>query len=173
MILFLLGGKSVSNQKWIEKVDKLVNRDFEKTVIQYYDHWKTGIGDIDVEKELKELEEKTRDVSDWVVFAKSAGALVVLKGIYEKKLSPKKCIFIGLALHFGRVIGDIDTWLKDYSVPTLFIEKTNDPACSYSELLEILEKSNAKNYSTKEISGDDHEYDDIEMIKDEITTFFQ
>jgi len=172
MKLILLAGNSSSNKTWIEKVENILKPFFEETRIQYYKHWSSGAELIDFDDELLALQNLVSDFSEYIIFAKSAGALLALKGVKEGAIKPSKCIFAGTAINWGKANNfDVDAWLNKYSVPTLFIQKTSDPTCSYQELEMILKDRNITNFNIKEITGDDHSYDDMEMLKEEVASF--
>lgn len=174
MNLILLAGNSISNKEWIEEVEASLKPFFTKTEVHYYQHWSTGDELIDFEKELELLSEDAKDFGQYVIFAKSAGTLLTLKGVKEGKLQPVKCIFAGTAINWGREKNfSVDEWLENYSIPTLFIEKTNDPACSFEDLAKLLENKSVKNYSLKEITGSNHHYEDIELLKTETEKFIK
>jgi hypothetical protein len=167
MHLLLLGGNHKSNKEWVEEVEKGIKHMFDSTFIQYYDHWEEKAGNIDFANELKKLIKNSENVKDLIIFAKSAGTLLTLRGVYEKKISPKKCIFVGTAIYWARSCGyDIDSWLRNFNVPTLFIQKTKDPAISYEDLLKLIQAVNVTNFRISKIVGEGHDYKDIrEMTK--------
>lgn len=70
----------------------------------------------------------------------------------------------------GRGI-NISEILKNFEIPTLFIQKTHDPAYSYGDLVKLLESLNVKNFKTAEIAGDDHHYENIEALRELIKSF--
>jgi hypothetical protein len=64
---------------------------------------------------------------------------LAIKSIYEKNLNPKACIFVGMPM--GMIFRDempYENWFKNSKIPTLFIQKTNDPVCSFQELKNLL-----------------------------------
>jgi hypothetical protein len=172
MKLILLAGNGLSNKKWIEDIEHALKPLFGETYVQYYKHWETGGKLIDLNEELSRLQDLTKNFSEHTFFAKSAGTLLVLKGVKEGKLKPSRCIFVGTAIGWGRAEHfDVDLWLENYSIPTLFIQKSFDPACSYHELEELLKDKNAKNFSLEETEGNDHSYNDMETLKDVVKNF--
>lgn len=172
MNLILLAGTSIKNKNWIEEVEKNLKPLFNKTYIHYYQHWLFNSEAIDLENESKILSQKSKSLKEYVVFAKSAGAILALKGIKEGKINPEKCIFTGMAIYFARENNfNIEEWLNNYSVPTLFIQKTNDPAYKFAKLKKLLEDKSVKNFSLLEIPGDNHSYNDMDLIKKEINEF--
>ena len=82
-----------------------------------------------------------------------------------KDIKPTACIFAGTAVGWAQATQEnFDSWLQDYSVPTLFIQKTSDPAIAAEDLNELLTDSNAQNYKLLEIPGDNHDYEDINLL---------
>ena len=172
MDLILLAGNSIDNKEWIEEVESAFKPFFSLTQIQYYDHWQSGKELIDLNKEIKKLTETTKSKKQYVIFAKSAGSLVTLKAIFEKKISPHKCIFIGIPINWAKKYGfDIKKWFKDFDLPSLIIQHTNDPIASIQELSKFLKKETVANCKLVELSGNDHYYSEIDKIKDLTTNF--
>ena len=165
MDLIFLAGESSKNKEWVEKVEDVLKPFFGKTKIQYYKNWETD-ANVDFEHEFDFLKNNIKSFSSYAVFAKSVGTVLALKGVYEKVLAPKKCIFLGTALNWAKRVGfDPDLWLRHYSVPTLFIQKEYDPAFNFNGLEKALREKKVKNYKTIKIPGDDHYYGDLEQIK--------
>ncbi len=167
MNLILLPGNDKSNKAWIDSIDTVFSPSFKQTAIHYYDHWwSSDAGEIDLEVELDKLAATVEQFDTYVVFAKSAGVLLALYGIYEGVLDPEVCIFVGSAVNWGYERGyDLDNWLINYSVPTLFIQKSQDPAISAPDLKNLLMDKNVQRYSLQEIEGNDHYYDDIDQLR--------
>ena len=100
--------------------------------------------------------------------------LVTVKGIAEKVLQPKTCVFIGTPTKWGKAQGfDVDTWFQDYLLPTLFIQQSHDPAMSFSELTQYLLQKEAKNYLLSDIPGDDHVYGNLDSLGNAINNFIK
>lgn len=172
MNLVLLAGNSLSNKNWIEEVAGAMEPLFEKITIHYYKHWETGDELIDLDGELAALADTVKGLGSWVVFAKSAGTLLTLKGIKEGKISPAKCIFAGIAVDWGREKGfPVDEWLNGYATPTLFIQKSFDPAYSFANLQSLLQEKSVQNFETREILGENHHYEDIHLLQQEVREF--
>jgi hypothetical protein len=164
MNLLLLPGNSKQNKVWIDGVESELKSSFDNTMVHYYDHWWSEDPDaiIDMEIELNRLDSTTESFGKYALFAKSAGALLALYGIYEGTLTPEVCVFVGTAINWGRKEGfEVDDWLANYSIPTLFIQKSFDPAISARGLSDLLQDREVQNYSLLEIPGDDHTYSDI------------
>lgn len=172
MNIVLLGGNNVANKEWIESIEKLVKPDFDLTLVQYYKHWETGKKMMDFEYEYKALLDITKELSDYVIFAKSLGAILAIKAMVNGAINPKKCIFVGVAIGMGLQMGLIsESDLSKIKIPVLFIQKTNDPAIFAKDLKSMLEEQKVKNYTLKEIPGDNHDYEDIEMLNNLIVSF--
>lgn len=167
MNLILLGGNHIGNKKWIESVEKLLRPYFASTHIHYYRHWETGEEWIDLDYELEQVEKVAKKMEKYVIFARSAGTILTIKGNFLKTLTPQFCIFVGIAIKWAEHFKlPVQTWLKNYTLPTLIIQKSHDPAISYKELKKFLANSRSQNANIVEIPGDDHYYRDIELIRD-------
>lgn len=172
MNLILLAGNSIDNKEWLKKAESVLKPHFDSIQIQYYDHWRLGRDLIDLAKEVKKLAKTTKSKKQYVVLAKSAGNVIASKAIYEKKISPRKCIFIGIPLDWARKHGfDIGKWFKNFSVPSIIIQHSHDPIATPEELSEFLKRENATNYDLVELPGDDHYYQELDKIKDLVVLY--
>lgn len=172
MKIILLPGNSAKQEKWIEEVKRTLSQDYDDIEIQYYKHWQTGKDIIDLDHELEVLTEKVKDLTDYVVIGKSAGTLLALRGIFEKKIEPNKCVFMGLPIGWARNNHfKVDMWLADYVTPTLFIQNKFDPAASYEEVKNIIEISKVKNFQTVSLPGITHDYNDQGKLRELISEF--
>ncbi|MFW5853260.1 MAG: alpha/beta family hydrolase [Patescibacteria group bacterium] len=168
MNLVILPGNSLNNKEWATLVSKSFISDFNYIYKQSYDHWKSGEEFINLDKEIEKLIENIPE-PPFFVLAKSAGSILTVKAIIEGKLKPEKCVFLGFPLNWVRENNfPLDYWLEDYSVPTLIIQKTNDPVTSYKELVnsKIIQKK--ENIKTLEIPGADHKYNNFGLIKEKM-----
>lgn len=172
MNLLLLSGESISNKAWIENIEVTLRDQFATTKILHYDHWANGGDTIDLQVEYSKLISLANKMSDYAIFAKSIGTVLSVRGIFEKKLIPVKCVFVGAALLVGeRNIPEFPIWMEGFSVPTLFITKTFDPVAPADKLRDLLVRYHVQNYQFIEITGDNHKYDNLEEIKGLITNF--
>ena len=167
MDLLLLPGNSPRNKEWIEAVRDALRDDFDKTAIQYYDHWKDeALGGIDINREIKKLPEIIKEFDNYAVFAKSAGMLLALKAISEGVLSPQKCYFVGSAIHMGKRSGmNLEKLLGSLKMPVLFIQKEHDPAGSFEELKALAEESGLSDYEMRKIPGETHHYGNVNRLR--------
>jgi hypothetical protein len=171
MNLILLGGNSIDTKKWIETVETHLKPLFKSTTVLYYDHWQSGEWMLNLDREKEKLVALTKGMDGYVIFAKSAGSLVTVKAIYEKPISPNKCIFVGIPLKWARKNDfDVDTWYKNYSIPTLAIQHTDDPFSSSQDLSKFLSPL-TNTVKIEAIPGDTHDYDDLDTLKNLVSEF--
>jgi len=164
-LILLAWNNKQSNENWIQEVEHKLSVFFDETYIQYYSHRSKEIPNMDLEYESKVFLEKINQVDDYVIFAKSAWSIVALKNIYEKDLKPKACIFVGVPMWmiFHNEL-PYEKWLKNNTIPMLFIQKTNDPVCSYQELLDLFSWLSDK-FTFQEVSWNTHHYEDVVLLK--------
>lgn len=164
MNLILLPGNSAANREWIDEVERVFSPHFENVYTQYYDHWFVGDGNriLDLDAELEKVVTQTEEFDKYVIFAKSAGALVALKGIYEGLLSPEVCLFAGLPKGWADEQGfPLDEWLLTYATPTLFIQQRQDPAMFAENLETYLEDLGVTHHEISVVPGASHAYNDV------------
>ncbi|MDA3855154.1 MAG: hypothetical protein PF569_02760 [Candidatus Woesearchaeota archaeon] len=173
MKLVLLPGNSPSNCEWIEKVRFSLSDKYDNIIFLKYEHWKHKNKSIDLDLELDRLITILNNCNqDYVIFAKTAGVALTLKGIYEGKINPKRCIFLGVPIVWARLNDfKIDDWFFNYEYPTLFIQKTGDPAMFHDELKTYLKNKSLKDYTIVEMLGEDMKYNEVDLIKDEIINY--
>ncbi len=172
MDLILFSGNSFAHKKWIRDVEEVLKPLFNKTYIQYYRHWETGEPVILLDHELLEVSKVIDQYENYLVFGKSAGALLGLKGIFKGILKPKKCVFVGLPVEWGKYCGfEVDKWVKKYTISTLFIQKSLDPVFFYQDMCTYLKVQEVENHKTIELEGNDHYYGDLSLFKSLITEF--
>lgn len=166
MDIILLGGNSVDNKEWIEEIEFMLKPYFKSTHIQYYDHWKTGSEMINLDIEVDKLIDNVKSKKQYVIFAKSAGSLVAVKAIFDGKMSPTKCFFVGIPINWAHEYNfDIDKWFKSFRFPLTIIQHTNDPITSIQELRKFLIDENVTGYNLVEWPGKDHYYQEFDKIK--------
>ncbi|MBI4973613.1 hypothetical protein HZC27_03325 [Candidatus Roizmanbacteria bacterium] len=166
MNLILLPGNT--DQVWIKEVEKNIFSFFDNLYLIEYAHHAKGKYLIDLNYELNALSKliQTEKIDDYVIFAKSAGTLLTIKGIHEGVLNPQKCIFLGVPINWAyHYKFNIDAWIQNYSIPTLFIQQTNDLYYSFKELKSYLNGFSVKNSQIFEVAGSDHHYSNIEEMK--------
>ncbi len=166
MNLIMLPGNNWRNKEWTQEVEKLVKGDFDQTWMQIYENWGIHADLMDPDKEVKKLVQKAKNFGEYVIFAKSAGTLLVMRAVTEFGMKPVKCFFVGTAIRWGLEQNwPVEKWVKGYNIPTLFIQKTDDPIMTFGELRHELEKSEVKNYKLVEIPGASHHYGAVYDLK--------
>ena len=171
MNLILLPWNNWRNQAWIEQLKQAVEPDFEQIWVQYYDNWKARTALLNIDLETDKLAKNSRSLGKYCILAKSAGTLLAMKAVKEGEIKPVKCIFVGTAIRWGQEQGwPAEKWAEGYSVPTLFIQKSEDPVMTFGELRFTLEKAGVKKSKLVELPGRSHHYEDIMglrfMVKD-------
>lgn len=165
MHIIYLGGGSVRNKDWIEKVKSSFDP-FSKGQILYYSHWDTGDKNLNFEIESQKLAELVNGKGEYFVFAKSIGSVLALKNIFEGKLNPKKMVICGLPYRAGKEeFKEIDECLRTLKVPTMFIQNEFDPVYGFDELAKVLANNSPSDYHLIKNAGNStHDYEDFEQL---------
>mgnify|MGYP001572047593 FL=1 len=138
---------------------KAFQNDFDISVIEY-DHWNTG-NQMDFYTEVEKI--KNLNMRFDVVLGKSAGAVLAMLATTKGCMYPERAILLGTPMKAFLSDGEGKGIFSKYDVPTIFIQQTNDPYSSFSELKELVgEKEKA---TVIEVPGNDHSYDSIGEIK--------
>jgi len=168
MNLLLLGGMSPRNREWIREVRDTLAPLFETSLVHDYAHWAAAGPHIDLEHELHAAHNQVRELGDYMIFAKSAGVVLSLKGIAEQALRPKACLFVGTPLRFVHEHGhQMDVWLKSLTMPAVFAQNAHDPAGSYHELEGYLrEHLPSPHHRLVELPGETHDYTDLATLRE-------
>lgn len=137
MKLILLPGNSIDNKSWIAEVAKNFSDLFDGVIVQNYKHWEMGKEVIDFEHELDVLKETIEDLNNkntqYAVFGKSAGTLLTLRAVSEIGFNPVNAMFTGVAWRWAKKLGlDLGYLVSKYKIPTVVVQKTNDPAISFT-----------------------------------------
>lgn len=171
MKLVILPGNSKSNREWANIAESAFSDSFSEIYKQSYSHWDTDQETLDFDIELEKLEKGIKN-QECLIFAKSAGAMLAVYGVYKKRINPKKCVFVGLPANWAKDKNfELDEWLQEYRVPTVIIQNSSDPITPYDDLLKSITGLNKTNFKLIEIEGDNHKYEDFELIKDKIDNF--
>lgn len=170
-LIILPGNSKEYNEKWLYDSKEAYKGLFDNTLIHTFKHW-AGTDTLDIDFEVESLRQKVVDKKDYIILAKSIGVMVVLKAIYESKINPQKCIFVGSPFEEEtRKYGDVEEWLKKFSLPVLFIQQTADMFFTFDKLKKFISDNNIKNYELIEIDGNNHAYDNYNQIKDWLNKF--
>ncbi len=159
---------------WIEEVKERFDG-FASGEILYYIHWDTGEEWADIPKESVNLQKLIGDTKDYVVFAKSIGSIIALKNIYEKTISPKKLIICGLPYLTAKASGyEIDKYLEELHVETIFIQNEFDPLAGYEDVRKIVEEKVKVDCKViNEVGIDSHSYRNWELLIETAEKFFK
>ena len=174
MDLIILGGnnRSPENRAWVSDLADVLRPEFTSIHPHSYHHWQTKKQVIDLDYEIETLKKIVKGKLEYIVIGKSAGVTLALKSMHAGVLSPAKCIFIGTPVRWSqRHKFDIATWLRDFSVSSLFIQESYDPAMLSNNLKKYIKEVGVVNYKFCEIPGNDHDYKDQKQLKDIITNF--
>lgn len=171
-IIYLSGG-SIRNKDWIEKVKSEFDK-FSDGQILYYSHWEMGEKNLNFEVETKKLSELVVGTDEYFVFAKSIGSVLALKSVYEKVISPKKIVICGHPYNLARELGfPIDDYLKNLSIPVIFVQNESDPLFSFADLEKVLKENNPAGYQLIENPDNNtHDYEDLERLSKIVNDFF-
>lgn len=165
MNLLLLPGNSISNKEWIYKVFNFIKKEYDKGIVHKYNHWENGEGIINLNTEIESISNYFNE-GHFIIFAKSVGCLVALKAMYEKKIFPVRCYFLGFPFNWAKKNGfDFDKWMSSLNIPVVFIQNNNDPFMKCDELKNYLKSLKISNYKIYESRGDTHDYDNLKEIK--------
>ena len=100
--------------------------------------------------------------------------MLTIKAIADKRIMPKKCIFLGLPVTWALEHDfPIDKWITNFSVPSLFIQNTHDPFFSYQELVAFLQEKNVSNHQLVCTIGKTHNYEEYGLLREHILTFLE
>lgn len=165
-LIILPGNSKEFNEQWLYDSADAYKELFDSVTTHVFKHWETGEDMIDVDVEVRRLEEEAKKLDgEYTIFAKSAGTITTVKAVAEGRVNPKKCVFVGCPWgNFAEEQGDFDILLSKYEVPTLYVQQTNDMFFKYEDLEKIL-KEKMENYELHEIPGENHAYDNYDQIK--------
>jgi alpha-beta hydrolase superfamily lysophospholipase len=173
-IIILPGNSRDSNERWLGEYTTIFSDMGKSVSSQRYTHWDTNRKTIDFDTELQRLSEVLGKEEKYIIFAKSAGAILTIYGVYRGVLKPEKCVFVGLPLKWAKDNNvSLAGWMEKFDIPTLIIQQNSDPYASFQEIQDFLKKLNRTNVTIEEIPGDDHRYENFSLFKHEVTSFFE
>ena len=166
MNLILLPGNSKRNETWLENVDARLQKYFKTTYRQNYYHWDKGESDIDLIFEIEKFSLNASHLKPYAIFAKSVGALLALKAIYENKIVPSWCLFAGMPLELVKNESiDLKKWLNGINFPIYIMQNNSDPVGAYNDVKWFLSDVDSPNINVIETPGSTHNYDDIDLFE--------
>jgi hypothetical protein len=165
MDLLLLGGNGPHNQPWLNDVEQTLKPLAGQCMRHEYVHWKNG-GSIDIDSELVGVADKSKQLGEYGLFAKSIGIAIAAKGIGQNQLKPTTCIFVGLPLGtVQREFPEFINWLKPSKVPIVFVQNSEDPVGSAEGVRNFIASSGLNNYSFIQLPGNTHDYTNLDELK--------
>lgn len=166
MDLLLLPGESQRNQAWIYQVEEALAPLFGKTLVWPYEHWQRGEERIAFADELSKVIAAAATLGPYLIFAKSIGTMLALRGMHDGGLTPQACLFVGLPLRgYVRKSGaPVGQWLTNSSVPVTVAQNDADPSGSFNELKTYLDKLPPHDKLVR-LAGDTHSYEDYAQIR--------
>lgn len=174
MHLLICGGYSDYNKKWVEDVQKTLGGLFDSSEILYYKHWSPYDENADIKPEVENIKKIIGGKKDVVVFGKSAGASLILQAIRNDYIQPVKCVFVGFPYEWSIEQGwDMDDLLGNLNIPTLFLQQSQDLSTPFSKVQEVLKKLAVKNYELVELPGSDHQYADMQELRQYVEPFIK
>jgi hypothetical protein len=162
MELILLGGKSLKNQEWIEKVKYEFRIYFPNSEIIYYDHWnKKEFQEIDLDLEAKKLAECAKTKKYFSIFAKSMGTIITMKAVKEYGLNPVFCVFTGLPVNIINEHPEYLNFINDFSCRSILFQNEKDNMGHYQDAKDFKEKARLINLEVIQDTGQNHEYENF------------
>jgi len=164
-------GNTPEHKEWCESLQATFNT--TGSLMIYYDHWKTG-GSVVWNTELEKIK-RLNIAEECVAVCKSAGCMLSMLAFSKGYLNIKKFVFIGFPYLWLKGRGDdVDSLLKNWTQPSLFIQKPYDPVMPYTSLKILvgkLPKAYTVEYLREGESNDDHSYKDVHYLHDLIVRF--
>lgn len=166
--VIILGGNTSNNIKWLEKLKSVYAKNYNVSTL-FFDNWKDNTM-IDFNKEGQKLIKLCEEKENYIIIAKSAGAILAAQEIKNNNITPNILIVMGMPLKFSLANQiDIKSLFNDISkkCKILIIQQKFDPQGSAKEISEMFNK----NILVKTINGNKHVYANFLLIKKEIELF--
>lgn len=167
MKVLLLGGQSPSNMEWVREIESSLKGKGVNALSLIYRNWEMGENETDVEYELGKLVELIGSDSEYVIFAKSIGTVITMKGCASGVLNPQEAFFVGFpydaAIKAGYSMG---SWIGNLQVSTTILQKAGDPFGSFERIKDVVQnpKISVLEYAREGEARDNHRYEDIEYL---------
>lgn len=176
--IILLGGNSYEHKEWLtylkKSLKKIFNdRDGEYEILSYsYKHWILGDDLIDFTYEYNQIKKMYSGNKSVIFIAKSVGTLLAFKLIYDEVINPQYCVFMGVPINWAYDYNfKIDNWSRNFNIPTLFLQNSQDPHYSSDMLKQYLDIQNISNFKYITFKNSTHKYEEFDEINKEIVTF--
>lgn len=168
--IIILGGNTSNNVKWLKQMTDVYKKDYNVFSLPF-DNWKDN-SMIDLKKEGKKLIQLCDKKKNYIIIAKSAGAVLAAMEIEKENIVPNIFIVLGLPLKFSfknhidikRIFNKINSRCK-----ILIIQQKFDPQGSVKEVFDMLEET----ILIKPINGNKHIYANFVSIKKEVDSFIK
>ncbi len=173
-LVILPGNSKKANEQWEQRSAATFAENVpENDIYQHrYEHWDSGAKIINFDVELERLTEALKHEEWYVIFGKSAGAMLAIYGVSQGKLTPEKCVFVGVPTKWAKEQQfPLEQWLEKFDASTTIIQQSEDPYATPAELQELLFKLKKENITLSEIPGNDHAYEDFAAFKENALAF--
>lgn len=171
-LIILPGNSKKANEQWENDSVGAFSGASEDVYAQRYSHWDTDEKLINFDAELEKLVEAVKNQKGYVIFGKSAGAMLAIYGVYKGSIKPEKCVFVGLPMQWASEKRfPLEEWLEKFDVPTVIIQQSEDPEASFAEVQAFIAKLKKENIGTVEMEGKDHKYENFPLITEATAGF--
>jgi hypothetical protein len=174
MRLLLLSGNSLRNRDWIMTAQQQFSDLFNDSYVQSYRHWTSGDDWIDLDYELKVLQQAENNPGAASgIFAKSIGTVLAVQATAQHIVQPDWLLLCGLP--YGYIIKSYPEFarvLAATELPVTVVHNRHDPVGEAQAVKSYLAESfsGRDNYSFIETAGDTHDYEDFELLRAQLTT---
>lgn len=166
--LIILGENTPNNINWIKRMNDIYKSDYNVSTL-FFENWKDNTM-IDFDKEIKKLVSLCKNTDNYIIIAKSAGAILSVLEIEKNTIKPKVLIVMGFPLLFTlnnniniiKMFNDISVKCK-----VLVIQQKFDPQGKAKDIEKMLNK----NITVETIQGNNHVYANFSLIKNEVYSF--
>lgn len=168
--LFLLGGNSIKNLKWISDVANQFSINFPHQQIVYFQHWGNFEQvSLNIEQEADLFKERSINQSNFSVFAKSAGIMTTLKTIRDCDLKPQRAVFVGFPISFLKdYMSEIESYFANLNFPVTIYQNTNDPMASFHLVKKMVTEINNPYIEVIEEDGNTHDYNNFQIYQEKL-----
>ncbi|HIF9076669.1 hypothetical protein [Photobacterium damselae] len=165
MKILAIPGKMPATKAWLEKIIAQTPWKHEEITLHNFSAWGSD-DEFSVTTEVQSLPFGHFDV----VITKSIGTLITLKA--QRKISWDKLVFIGVAWSlYSEQDKALLPALDNQGKPVLIIQENHDPFGSFQEINQVV--SGKKCIKCVEVSGERHQYADVEQIGSIISNWLE
>lgn len=168
--IIILGGNTSNNVKWLKQMVNVYKKNYNVFALSF-DNWKDN-SMIDFKKEGKKLIQLCDKKENYIIIAKSVGAVLTAMEIEKKNITPSIFIVLGLPLKFSfenhidikKIFNKINDKCK-----ILIIQQKFDPQGSVRKVVDMF----GETILIKPINGNKHIYANFLPIKKEVDFFIE